>query len=74
MLEYIEWWYKGTDLFYTIDDSLLGKFKNPNWNYDGKVTQTDPDTGEDIDVEVQGVNHLDELTAPYRFLSIFSTG
>lgn len=73
-LEYFEWWYRGTDLIFTIDDTLLGKFKNPNWNYNGTVKEKDPVTGEEVETEVQGTNHLKEPTAPYRFLSIFSTG
>lgn len=74
-LEYIEWWYKGTDLLFTMgDDIVLGKFKNPNWNYDGKIKEIDPETQSEIEIEVQGTNHLKERTSPYRYLSIFSTG
>lgn len=41
-LEYTEWWYKGRELFYTLgrkgtEQIVLGKFKNPNWNYDEEV-------------------------------------
>lgn len=74
-LEYFEWWDKGKDLYFTMDDDLvLGKFKNPNWNYNGKVMEKDPETGKDIETEIQGTNHLKEQTSPYRYLSIFSTG
>lgn len=59
-LEYVEWWYRGKDVFYTMDDLVLGKYKNPHWNY----SQGD----------IEGMNHLDEPQAPYVFLSIFSTG
>lgn len=72
-LEYYEWWYCDTDLFYTLDDTVLGKFKNPNWNYDGEIETVDPDTQTPIMTEVQGVNHLEAPSAPYRFLAIFST-
>lgn len=73
-LEYIEWWDKAKDLFFTMDDDLvLGKYKNPNWNYDGTVKEVD-ETGAEIETEVQGTNHLKERTSPYRYLSIFSTG
>lgn len=72
-LDYYEWWYKGTDLFYTIDEIVLGKFKNPNWNWDGEEQVLDPNTQQMVSREVQGVNHLDKPTDPYRFLSIFST-
>lgn len=62
-VEFISWWYKGTDNFYTMDDNtVLGKFLNPHWNYDSP------------DGTIEGTNHLDEPMAPYTFLSIFSTG
>jgi hypothetical protein len=74
-LEYIEWWDNCSDLFFTIDDDLvLGKYKNPNWNYSGTTVDKDPDTGAEIESEVQGTNHLKERTSPYRYLSVFSTG
>ena len=84
-LDYFEWWYKGTDVFFTIDDTVLGKFKNPNWNYDqegqeGVEPIVDPETGaiseegqEPIEA-VQGVNHLKLKTDPYVLMSIFNTG
>lgn len=74
-LEYFEWWDRAKDLYFTMDDDLvLGKFKNPNWNYDGVITEPDPETGAPIETEIQGTNHLKEMTSPYRYLSIFSTG
>ena len=74
MVSFIEWWYRGTDTFYTMDDHLLGKFKNPNWNYDIEETEEDEETGIGATPEVKGVNHLKSFTSPYRYLSIFSTG
>ncbi len=80
MLEYYEWWYNGTDLFYSIDDSVLGKYKNPNWNYDQQAMEPNNEGLEEgqppMEAQpfVAGVNHLDEPTAPYRFLAIFNTG
>lgn len=87
-MEYYEWWYRNgtwTDTFYTLDDLLLGKFKNPNWNYDIEAREAtepiiEPETGvviqEGIQAQegVEGVNHLLEMPLPYRFLAIFSTG
>ncbi len=61
-LEFISWWYRGTDNFYTMDDLVLGKFLNPHWNYDS------------VEGDVQGKNHLPEPSYPYTFLGIFSTG
>lgn len=74
-LEYFEWWDKGKDIYFTMDDDLvLGKFKNPNWNYDGIIKEMDSETNTEVETEVQGTNHLKERTSPYRYLSIFSTG
>lgn len=73
-LEYMEWWYRGMDVFYTMEDVVLGKFKNPHWNYDGSVTRQDPVTGADIKEEIEGTNHVPKPAAPYVFLSVFSTG
>ncbi len=62
-LEYISWWYRGRDNFFTMNDTeVLGKFINPHWNYDSQ------------DGSLEGKNHFDEPQAPYTFLSIFSTG
>lgn len=81
-LDYIEWWYRGQDVFFTIDDSLLGKFKNPNWNYD-TVPVPEPINPDSLDVlegeqdeedPIPGTNHLKEILSPYRYLAIFSTG
>ena len=74
-LEYYEWWYKAKDLIFTLDDdTVLGKFKNPNWNYDGTMKEIDPETGAEVETEIQGTNHLKEMTSPYRYLAIFNLG
>jgi hypothetical protein len=65
-LQIEEWWYKKRDYFFTLDDNILGKFKNHLWNYDGK----DLVTGE----QVTGKNHMAEPCDPYIFLGgIYST-
>lgn len=71
-LEYIEWWYKGRDVFYTMDELVLGKFKNPHWNYDTNSPTTY--RSDETTQSEEGKNFLDEPTDPYTFLSIFSTG
>lgn len=73
-LEYIKWWYKNTDVFFTLDLQVLGKFKNPHWNYDGEEVQINPETGAEEIIQIKGTNHLKKPTAPYVFLSIFNTG
>ncbi|MDE2101551.1 MAG: hypothetical protein KGL39_30175 [Patescibacteria group bacterium] len=64
-LQIEEWWYKKRDYFFTLDDHVLGKFKNHLWNYDGK----DPLTGD----QVTGSNHLEEPCDPYIFLVVYTT-
>ncbi len=72
-LVYIQW-HTRTDLFFTIDGSVLGKFKNPDWNYDGTVETVDPVTGEKSTEEIRGRNHFAHPEYPYIFLSIFNLG
>lgn len=72
-----EWWYKGTDIFYYIEDDCVGTFKNPNWNYDGEEKRIDPETQEELIVPIIGKNHRFGRNAPqfpYVGLSVFSTG
>ena len=77
-LEYIEWWYKNRDVFYTMEDVVLGKFKNPHWNWD--IEEKDPELDEQGNIItpaqdfVEGKNHFKQPKAPYIGLSIFSTG
>lgn len=73
-IEYYEWWYHGTDVFFTMDDHVLFKGKNPNWNYNGDVVTVDPMTKEESTNQVDGTNHHLELKPPYVFLSVFSAG
>lgn len=69
-VRYIEWW---TDdyIFWTLDNEVLGKNKNPHWNYEG--------VGEDVDefgqtTPKQPLNHFPVPKKPYIFLSIFNLG
>lgn len=74
-LEYFEWFYRGRDLFYTMESTVLGKFKNPHWNYDSEEPSKEigPD-GLPVMRPVRALNHFKEPEAPYLFLSVFSTG
>jgi hypothetical protein len=86
-LEYYEWWYRGTDVFYTLgqDDAIvLGKFKNPNWNYDVPAVEgkepvfDDEGLTKEEGLQAQparpGQNHMKVREAPYVFFSVFSVG
>lgn len=73
-IEYIKWWYKNTEVFFTLGSKVLGKFKNPHWNYDGEQEAIDEDFGAPYIEQIKGVNHLEKPLAPYVFLSIFNIG
>lgn len=77
-LEYIEWWYRNRDVFYTMDDTVLGKFKNPHWNYDLPEAEAELDDAGNVlkpaQDFVEGKNHFKEPQAPYVGLAIFTTG
>jgi len=72
-LQYVEWCTR-TDVFYMLGDEVLGKFKNPHWNYSGKTMVRDPETNGETEVEVEGQNHFAQPEIPYLFLSIFNLG
>lgn len=71
-IQFIEWW---TDeaCFWTLDDEVLGKIRNPHWNYDSMQPQMD-EMGKTQMVNVPGKNHFDVPEKPYIFLSIFNLG
>lgn len=79
-LKYIEWW---TDemVFWTLDNQVLGKAKNPHWNYPSQQPMIDqfgePQVGPDgmpAVMEVPGYNHFVAPKKPYTLLSVFNLG
>jgi hypothetical protein len=58
-VEFIEWWTNDI-VFWTIEDTLLGKIRNPHWNYD--------------DEPGAGRNHFKARMMPYLFMSVFNLG
>ena len=81
-VSYIQWW---TDeyVFWTLENEVLAKNKNPHWNYEteqlapmnefGSVP-VDPKTGQPQMAKVPGRNHFKTPQKPYRFLSVFNLG
>lgn len=69
-LDYIEWW---TDDYvcWTMQGTVLGKAKNPNWNYDLETESVDK-YGRPTKKIVQGNNHFEYPKKPFVFLSILS--
>lgn len=77
-IEYVMW---TTDdyVFWTMDDHVLGKIKNPHWNYDteSEPQQSVDEFGNPIEIPgepVPGKNHFNSPKKPYVFLSIFNLG
>ena len=71
-MQYIEWWTRDY-VFWSMDRIVLGKSKNPHWNYEEEVVVTDEYGVETVD-KVRGSNHFENPEMPYTFLSIFSLG
>lgn len=69
---YIEWW---TDdyVFWTMQNEVLGKNKNPHWNYSKTKMRVD-EFGVETEEEVEGNNHFPVSKKPYIFLSVFNLG
>ncbi len=73
---YYEWW---TDefVFWSFEEIILDKRRNPHWNYDGeKQNQTMDEYGQMTTekVPVPGINHFTHKKKPYVPLSIFNVG
>lgn len=67
-LQYIEWW-SDEYLFWELKGRVLGKVKNPHWNYNDP-NNIDPITGQPVVAR----NHFEGPEKPYIFLSVFNLG
>lgn len=76
-LRYVEWW-TADYVFWTLNEEVLAKAKNPHWNYDQTVTSmaVDPNTGEAQEFQsvAKGSNHFSQRKIPVATLSIFNLG
>ncbi|MEK7180008.1 MAG: hypothetical protein AAB706_00875 [Patescibacteria group bacterium] len=81
-LEYTMW---TTDdyVFWTLENEVLGKNKNPHWNYETRqplpadpITGLPPvdEMGKPMTQSVLGKNHFKNRKKPYIFLSVFNLG
>lgn len=77
---YTEWW-NDDYCFYTFEDIVLDKNKNPNFNYPTKVPDVNAlgqivvdEEGNPVMTEQKGNNHFAIPKKPYTFLSVFSFG
>ena len=71
-IAYQEWW-TNKFVFWTLKSEVLGKAKNPHWNYPSTEKTVD-ETGEEISQIVEPINHFPVPQMPYIFLSVFNIG
>jgi len=71
-VRYIEWW-TDTFSFWTLESHVLGKVKNPHWNYESTEPTVD-EMGQVTEKQVPGRNHFRMPKKPYIFLSVFNLG
>ena len=75
-LRYVEYWTPDI-LFWKMESEILGKSKNPHWNYETSTLQTTVDEfGQEVmgPVTVPAVNHFSSRKIPFAFLSVFNLG
>lgn len=70
-LQYIEWW-TNEFVFWTLEDEVLDKKKNPHFNYSGETVVVTDVMGNEAEQETLPVNHFKVPQIPYAFLSVFS--
>jgi len=71
-IQYTEWW-TNDKLFWTLKNEVLGKIKNPHWNYGEDETNVD-EFGNETTEQRAGNNHFAVPKMPYTFLSVFDLG
>lgn len=71
-VQFIEWWTRKY-IFWSLNDEILSKAKNPHWNYDEEKTVIDEYGVEQKDL-VRGSNHFENPEMPFIFLSVFNLG
>lgn len=77
-LRYIEWWTPDI-LFWSMKGEILGKAKNPHWNYETVTpeSQSVDENGGAVAIPAQtlpGRNHFSSRKIPYAMLSVFNLG
>ena len=72
-ITYIEWWTEDYT-FWTLGSEVLGKIKNPHWNYPEEESITDEFGVTTPTGMIPGKNHFNYPKMPFVFLSIFNVG
>lgn len=68
-IRYVEWWSAGEEpaVFWTVEKVVLGKMRNPHFNYAQQTTQTD-EFGNETPQTVGGRNYFKRPEIPVTFL------
>ena len=74
-VKYTEWWSNNPSkyVFWKMDKVILGKAKNPHWNYEETKKTIDEFGNENLEL-VPGVNHFRSPKAPYTFFATLNLG
>jgi hypothetical protein len=72
-IQYQEWW-TNKYVFWTLKKKVLGKYKNPHWNYEGAPQVTTNELGEQQSIPTAPHNHFKAPKMPYVFFSVFNLG
>lgn len=75
-INFIEWW-TPQYMCWKLGKTILFKTKNPNWNYEKEIQDTNVDEyGAETPTTTmeEGNNHLLVPEMPYKFLSVFNLG
>lgn len=70
-ITYVEWW-TNDFTFWKYKETILGKMKNPHWNYEFEEDQVDEEGNPTEPIMKQPYNHFKYPQMPYVFLSIFN--
>lgn len=72
-IQYQEWW-TNKYVFWTLKKKVLGKYKNPHWNYQGTPQMSVNELGEGQSMPTAPHNYFKKPKMPYIFLSVFNLG
>lgn len=72
-IQYQEWW-TPKYVFWTLKKKVLGKTKNPHWNYQGQPQVITNEMGQQQSIPTAPRNQFKQPQMPYIFLSVFNIG
>ena len=72
LVAYRQWW-TNEIVFYTLNNIVLHKSKNPHFNYPQETTTVD-EFGKPIQKTIPGLNHFARPKVPFVFLTVFDLG